>query len=166
VIVFTEWQDAAAGSGRPDYLSANRDLQGLPHVRTVRSSSAFGFSMVNVIFEDSVIFILPGPAAGASESCRQLFCPPALRHDGPDATEWAKLLVHVEGPTTAARCTPSRTGCEVQLNSVPAWPKSQAWRIREAVQIDLDPSSCALQRRAQRRGLAVERSNNNVGEGG
>src|SRR3569832_1564483 len=29
------------------------NLQGLPGVRTVRSSSAFGFSMVNIIFEDS-----------------------------------------------------------------------------------------------------------------
>src|SRR5262249_56266272 len=29
-------------------------LQGLPGVRVVRSSSAFGFSMINVIFEDSV----------------------------------------------------------------------------------------------------------------
>src|SRR5215475_6428581 len=29
-------------------------LQGLPGVRTVRSSSAFGFSMINVLFEDDV----------------------------------------------------------------------------------------------------------------
>ena len=29
-------------------------LQGLPGVRVVRSSSAFGFSMINVIFEDHV----------------------------------------------------------------------------------------------------------------
>src|SRR3977135_929344 len=29
-------------------------LQGLPGVRVVRSSSAFGFSMINVIFEDGV----------------------------------------------------------------------------------------------------------------
>jgi Cu/Ag efflux pump CusA len=29
-------------------------LQGLPGVRVVRASSAFGFSMINVIFEDDV----------------------------------------------------------------------------------------------------------------
>ena len=30
------------------------NLQGLPDVKTVRSSSAFGFSMINIIFEDNV----------------------------------------------------------------------------------------------------------------
>src|SRR5207244_12585746 len=30
------------------------NLQGLPGVKTVRSSSAFGFSMINIIFDDDL----------------------------------------------------------------------------------------------------------------
>src|ERR1035437_3227624 len=55
VIVFTEWQGRSPQEVEDQItypLTVN--LQGLPHVRTVRSASAFGFSMVNVIFEDSV----------------------------------------------------------------------------------------------------------------
>jgi RND family efflux transporter MFP subunit len=55
VIVFTDW------SGRSPQEVEDQitypltvSLQGLPGVRVVRSSSAFGFSMINVIFEDSV----------------------------------------------------------------------------------------------------------------
>src|SRR5271154_6946352 len=55
VIVFTDWQGRSPQEVEDQItypLTVN--LQGLPHVRTVRSASAFGFSMVNVIFEDSV----------------------------------------------------------------------------------------------------------------
>jgi hypothetical protein len=41
-------------SGRSDYLPPHRQSSGLPSVRTVRSSSAFGFSMVNIIFESYI----------------------------------------------------------------------------------------------------------------
>src|SRR6266581_60762 len=54
VIVFTEWAGRSPQEVEDQItypLTVN--LQGLPHVKTVRSSSAFGFSMVNVIFEDS-----------------------------------------------------------------------------------------------------------------
>src|SRR5438046_5156486 len=55
VIVFSDW------SGRSPQEVEDQitypltvSLQGLPGVRVVRSASAFGFSMINVIFEDSV----------------------------------------------------------------------------------------------------------------
>ena len=55
VIVFSDW------SGRSPQEVEDQvtypltvSLQGLPGVRVVRSSSAFGFSMINVIFEDHV----------------------------------------------------------------------------------------------------------------
>src|SRR5512132_2007545 len=55
VIVFTDW------SGRSPQEVEDQvtypltvSVHGLPGVRVVRSSSAFGFSMINVIFEDSV----------------------------------------------------------------------------------------------------------------
>jgi len=55
VIVYTDWlwrspQEVEDQITYPLTVS----LQGLPGVRVVRSSSAFGFSMINVIFEDSV----------------------------------------------------------------------------------------------------------------
>ena len=55
VIVFTDWlgrspQEVEDQITYPLTVS----LQGLLGVRVVRSSSAFGFSMINVIFEDSV----------------------------------------------------------------------------------------------------------------
>src|SRR4051812_29032675 len=55
VIVFTDWPGRSPQEVEDQItypLTVN--LQGLPRVRTVRSSSAFGFSMINVIFEDDV----------------------------------------------------------------------------------------------------------------
>src|SRR5881397_1250700 len=53
VIVFTDWPGRSPQEVE-DQLTypLTVSLQGLPGVRVVRSSSAFGFSMINVIFED------------------------------------------------------------------------------------------------------------------
>src|SRR5581483_10951950 len=53
VIVFTDWPGRSPQEMEDQVtypLTVN--LQGLPGVRTVRSSSAFGFSMINIIFQD------------------------------------------------------------------------------------------------------------------
>ena len=53
VIVFTDWPGRSPQEVEDQItypLTVN--MQGLPGIRTVRSSSAFGFSMVNLIFED------------------------------------------------------------------------------------------------------------------
>src|SRR5881628_347078 len=55
VIVYTDWAGRSPQEVEDQItypLTVN--LQGLPGVKTVRSSSAFGFSMVNLIFEDSI----------------------------------------------------------------------------------------------------------------
>src|SRR5262245_54016642 len=55
VIVFTEWPGRSPQEVEDQItypLSTN--FQGLAGVRTVRASSAFGFSMVTVIFDDAV----------------------------------------------------------------------------------------------------------------
>ncbi len=55
VIVFTDWEGRSPQEVEDQItypLTVN--LQGLSGVRSVRSSSAFGFSMVTVIFEDDV----------------------------------------------------------------------------------------------------------------
>jgi Cu(I)/Ag(I) efflux system membrane protein CusA/SilA len=55
VIVFTDWPGRSPQEIE-DQLTypLTVSLQGLPGVRVVRSSSAFGFSMINTIFEDGV----------------------------------------------------------------------------------------------------------------
>src|SRR6266496_1958760 len=55
VIVFADWAGRSPQEVEDQItypLSVN--LQGLAGIKTVRSSSAFGFSMVNVIFNDDV----------------------------------------------------------------------------------------------------------------
>src|SRR5262244_4565918 len=55
VIVFTDWTGRSPQEVEDQItypLTVN--LQGLPGVKVVRSSSAFGFSMIFVIFEDDV----------------------------------------------------------------------------------------------------------------
>ena len=55
VIVFTDWPGCSPHEVEDQITyPLTVSLQGLPGVRVVRSSSAFGFSMINVIFEDSV----------------------------------------------------------------------------------------------------------------
>src|SRR2546425_3504304 len=55
VIVFTDWTGRSPQEVEDQITyPLTASLQGLPGVRVVRSASAFGFSMINVIFEDSV----------------------------------------------------------------------------------------------------------------
>jgi Cu(I)/Ag(I) efflux system membrane protein CusA/SilA len=55
VIVFTDWTGRSPQEVEDQVTyPLSTTLQGLPGVRAVRGQSAFGFSMINVIFEDSV----------------------------------------------------------------------------------------------------------------
>ena len=55
VIVFTDWAGRSPREVEDQVTyPLVTSLQGLPGVRTVRASSAFSFSMVNIIFEDNV----------------------------------------------------------------------------------------------------------------
>ena len=55
VIVFTDWAGRSPQEVEDQVTyPLVTNLQGLPGVRTVRASSAFSFSMINVIFEDNV----------------------------------------------------------------------------------------------------------------
>src|SRR6478735_9768570 len=55
VIVFTDWPGHSPQEVEDQVTyPLTTSLQGLPGVRVVRSSSAFGFSMIFVIFEDNV----------------------------------------------------------------------------------------------------------------
>src|SRR6476659_1515909 len=55
VIVFTDWTGRSPQEVEDQVTyPLVTNLQGLPGVRVVRASAAFGFSMINIIFEDNV----------------------------------------------------------------------------------------------------------------
>ena len=63
VIVFTEWMGRSAQELEDQVTyPLSTSLQGLAGVKTVRASSAFGFSMLTVILKIRPMFILPEPA--------------------------------------------------------------------------------------------------------
>src|SRR5712671_6509261 len=53
VIVFTDWPGRSPQEVEDQITyPLTTNLQGLPGVKAVRSSSAFGFSMINLIYQD------------------------------------------------------------------------------------------------------------------
>jgi Cu(I)/Ag(I) efflux system membrane protein CusA/SilA len=169
VIVFTEWQGRSPQEVEDQItypLTAN--LQGLPHVRTVRSSSAFGFSMVNVIFEDSVDIYFARTRVLERLSLAGSFLPAGVTPMmGPDATGVGQVFWYtVEGPYDSGTLHSIQDWfIKYQLNSVPGVAEvASVGGFVKQYQIDLDP----MKLRAYNVPLkdvvaAVERSNNNVG---
>src|SRR5207247_2073696 len=88
VIVFTDWPGRGPQEVEDQItypLTVN--LQGLPGVRTVRSSSAFGFSMINVVFNDDVDVYFARTRVLERLNLASGSLPPAVTPAlGPDAT--------------------------------------------------------------------------------
>ena len=146
VIVFTEWPGHGPQEVE-DQLTypLTTNLQGLAGVRAVRSQSAFGFSMIYVVFEDDVdlyfartrvlermSLVAKGLPAGAV---------PTL---GPDATGVGHVFWYtVESPTHTLRELRSIQDWFIryQLNAVPgvAEVASVGGHVQQ-YQIDVDPN--------------------------
>ncbi len=170
VIVFTDW------SGRSPQEVEDQitypltvSLQGLPGVRVVRSSSAFGFSMINVIFEDSVdLYFARSRVLERLNLLSKSLPPGTVPTLGPDATGVGHVFWYtVEGKGHSLRDlrTIQDWFVRYQLNAVPgvAEVASVGGEVRQ-YQIDVDPNRL----RAFRIPLsalvdAVMRSNRNVG---
>ncbi len=170
VIVFTDW------SGRSPQEVEDQitypltvSLQGLPGVRVVRSSSAFGFSMINVIFEDEVdLYFARSRVLERLNLLAKSLPTGVVPTLGPDATGVGHVFWYtVEGKGTALRELRSLQDWFIryQLNSVPgvAEVASIGGTVRQ-YQIDVDPNRL----RAYKIPLsavvdAVMRSNRNVG---
>src|SRR5215218_5079776 len=170
VIVFTDW------SGRSPQEVEDQvtyplvtNLQGLPGVRVVRASSAFSFSMVNVIFEDDVELywartrVLERLNLVASQLPQGVT--PTL---GPDATGVGQIFWYtLESDRHSLRDLRALQDWFVryQLNSVPGVAEvASVGGYVQQYQVDVDPN------RLRAYGLplsavveAVERSNRNVG---
>src|SRR5881296_1747632 len=169
VIVFTDWPGRSPQEVEDQItypLTVN--LQGLPSVRTVRSSSAFGFSMINIIFEDEVDVYFARTRVLERLNLASGFLPsgvvPTL---GPDATGVGQVFWYtVEGPSDPGSLRSIQDWfIRYQLNSVPgvAEVASIGGFVRQ-YQIDVDPAKLRAFNTPMSTVLsAIQRSNNNVG---
>jgi len=170
VIVFTDWTGRSPQEVEDQVTyPLTVSLQGLPGVRVVRSSSAFGFSMINVIFEDQVDLYFARSRVLERLNLLTKGLPsgvvPTL---GPDATGVGHVLWYtVEG--TGQSLQELRTlqdwFIRYQLNAVPGVAEvATVGGVVRQYQVDVDPNRL--------RGFripfsavadAVVRSNRNVG---
>jgi copper/silver efflux system protein len=170
VIVFTDWlgrspQEVEDQITYPLTVS----LQGLPNVRVVRSSSAFGFSMINVIFEDAVdIYFARTRVLERLNLVGKSLPPGVVPTLGPDATGVGHVFWYtVEGKGYSLQDLRSLQDWFIryQLNAVPgvAEVASVGGVIRQ-YQIDVDPNRLRAFRIPFSAVVdAVMRSNRNVG---
>ena len=171
VIVFADWPGRSPKEVEDQVtypLSVN--LQGLAGVKSIRATSEFGFSMINIIFEDKVDFyfarerVLERLSIASHVSCRRAWrriwprTPPRWgRSSGTPSKAKAR---------TWGGCGRFRTGtCAISFTACPAWPKwPRSADFPIEYQIDIDPNKL----RAYNVTLgeiysAVARSNSSVG---
>lgn len=100
VIVFTDWMGRSPREIEDQItypLSVN--LQGLAGVKSIRSSSEFNFSMINIIFEDNVDFYFARQRVLERLTLAGTFLPPGVvPYMAPDATALGQIFWYtVEG---------------------------------------------------------------------
>jgi Cu(I)/Ag(I) efflux system membrane protein CusA/SilA len=150
VIVFTDWTGHSPQEVEDQLtypLTVN--LQGLAGVRVIRSQSAFGFSMIYVVFEDSVDLYFARARVLERMSLVGKNLPtgvvPTL---GPDATGVGHVFWYtVESPTHSLRELRSLQDWFVryQLNSVPGVAEvASVGGYVQQYQIDVDPNRLRL----------------------
>src|SRR5215471_12579429 len=169
VIVFTDWPGRSPQEVEDQItypLTVN--LQGLAAVKTVRSSSAFGFSMINLIFEDNVDLYFARTRVLEKLNLSSGILPegvtPVL---GPDATGIGQVYWYtVEGPYDPGTLhSLQHWFIRYQLNSVPGVAEvgSIGGYLRE-YQVDVDPIKLRGYNIPLRMVFeSIQRSNTNVG---
>jgi Cu(I)/Ag(I) efflux system membrane protein CusA/SilA len=170
VIVFTDWPGRSPQEVEDQVtypLTVN--LQGLAGVKVVRSSSAFGFSMISIIFDDNTDLyfartrVLEKLNLAASQMPSGVV--PTL---GPDATGVGQVYwytVEGKGHDLGELRSIQDWFIRYQLNSVPgvAEVASVGGYVRQ-YQVDVDPNKLrAYNVMLADVNSAIERSNNNVG---
>src|SRR5438445_10038683 len=170
VIVFTDWP------GRSPHEVEDQvtyplltNLQGLPGVRVVRASSAFSFSMINVIFEDNVDLYWARTRVLERLNLVTTQLPRGVTPTlGPDATGVGQIFWYTlesDGMNLRDLRTLQDWFVRYQLNSVPGVAEvASVGGYVQQYQIDVDPNKL----RAYSIPLStvlegVQRSNNNVG---
>ncbi|MBV9923456.1 MAG: efflux RND transporter permease subunit [Acidobacteria bacterium] len=170
VIVFTDWPGRSPQEVEDQVTyPLVTNLQGLAGVRVVRASSAFSFSMVNVIFEDGVDLYWARTRVLERLNLVAAQLPQGVTPTlGPDATGVGQVFWYtLESERMSARDLRTLQDWFVryQLNSVPGVAEvASVGGYVQQYQVDVDPN------RLRAYGLplstvveAVERSNTNVG---
>ena len=146
VIVFTDWPGHSPQEVEDQITyPLTTNLQGLAGVRVVRSQSAFGFSMVYVIFEDNVdLYFARTRVLERMSLVARLLPNDVVPTLGPDATGVGHVFWYtVESPSHTLRelRTLQDWFIRYQLNSVPgvAEVASVGGRVQQ-YQIDVDPN--------------------------
>ena len=170
VIVFSDWPGRSPQEIEDQVTyPLTVSLQGLPGVRVVRSSSAFGFSMINVIFEDAIdLYFARSRVLERLQLLTKALPSGVVPTLGPDATGVGHVFWYtIEGGGKSLQELRSLQDWFVryQLNAVPgvAEVASVGGTVRQ-YQVDVDPQRL----RAYRIPIsavvdAVMRSNRNVG---
>jgi len=170
VIVFTDWPGRSPQEVEDQVTyPLVTSLQGLPGVRVVRASSAFSFSMVNIIFEDSVdLYWARTRVLERLNLVTKQLPEGVIPTLGPDATGVGQIFWYtLESDQMNLRDLRTLQDWFVryQLNSVPGVAEvASVGGYVQQYQVDVDPNKL----RAYAMPLstvveAVQRSNNNVG---
>src|SRR5712692_2379602 len=169
VIVFTDWPGRSPQEVEDQItypLTVN--LQGLAGIKTVRSSSAFGFSMINLIFEDSVDLYFARARVLEKLNLASGILPEGVtRVLGPDATGVGQVYWYtVDGPYDPGTLhSLQHWFIRYQLNSVPGVAEvgTVGGFLRE-YQVDVDPVKLRAYNIPLRTVFeSIQRSNTNVG---
>src|SRR5436853_258654 len=170
VIVFTDW----VGRGPREVedqvtYPLTTALQGLPGVRVVRGQSAFGFSMINIIFEDNVDLYWARTRVLERLNLVTKQLPEGIVPNlGPDATGVGQVFwytVEGEGYNLRDLRTLQDWFIRYQLNSVPGVSEvASVGGYVQQYQIDVDPNRLLAYKIPLSAVIdAVRRSNANVG---
>lgn len=170
VIVFTDWAGRSPQEVEDQVTyPLVTNLQGLPGIRTVRASSAFSFSMINIIFEDNVDLYWARTRVLERLNLVTKQLPEGVTPTlGPDATGVGQVFWYsLESDSMNLRDLRTLQDWFVryQLNSVPGVAEvASVGGYVQQYQIDVDPNklrsySLPLSMVVE----AVEKSNNNVG---
>lgn len=145
VIVWADWMGRSPKEIEDQVtypLSVN--LQGLAGVKSIRATSEFGFSMINIIFDDSIDFYFARQRVLERLSIAGSFLPAGVvPYLAPDATALGQIFwytVEGEGKSLDELRSIQDWYVRYQLNSVPgvAQVASVGGFVRE-YQIDVDP---------------------------
>src|SRR3954449_4016809 len=146
VIVFTDWPGHSPQEVEDQVTyPLTTNLQGLAGVRVVRSQSAFGFSMIYVVFEDNVELYFARTRVLERMSLVTKSLPAGVTPTlGPDATGVGHVFWYtVESPTHSLRDlrTLQDWFIRYQLNAVPgvAEVASVGGHVQQ-YQVDVDPN--------------------------
>lgn len=170
VIVFTDWAGRSPQEVEDQVTyPLVTNLQGLPGVRVVRASSAFSFSMINIIFEDNVDLYWARTRVLERLNLVAAQMPAgAMPTLGPDATGVGQIFWYtVESDTMSLRDlrTLQDWFIRYQLNSSPGVAEvASVGGFVQQYQIDVDPDRLRAYNLPVSAVIgAVSRSNSNVG---